>query len=213
LEQGYARPERIADAVVHMAGMVLGLVGCIVLAAVALPRGSWLLLASLGLYTTGLLAMLGCSALYNMTPSSNWTDLFRRLDHAAIFVMIAGTYTPFALVAIGDDWGLGLFAFVWLTAAGGVMLKLVWPRRLERLSIVLYLLLGWSVLAVLEPLFGAVSLPGIVLLAAGGILFTVGVVFHLWERLPYHKAIWHVLVLAAAACHYAAVLGEVALAG
>jgi hemolysin III len=177
-----------------------------------------LLLASLGLYAVGLLAMLICLAFYNlalydMIPLSSRTGVLRRLDHAAIFVMIAGTYSPFALVAIGGRWGLGLFAFVWFVATCGVVLKLLSPDRLERLSIGLYLLLGWSVLAALDPLFGAVSLPGIVLLAAGGVLYTVGVAFPLWQRLPYHTAIWHALVLAAAACHYAAVLGDVAVAG
>jgi hemolysin III len=213
MERGYTGPERIADAVVHVVGILLGIVATAILAAAALPKGDWLLLGSLGLYAAGLLAMLGCSAIYNMFLSSAWAGLFRRLDHAAIFVMIAGTYSPFALTVIGGKWGMSLFAFVWLVAIGGVVLKLGWPHRLERLSIALYILLGWSVLAVLDPLFGAVSLPGVILLALGGLLYTVGVVFHLWERLPYHRAIWHALVLAAAACHYAAVLGDVAFAG
>jgi hemolysin III len=209
----YSRAERIADAVVHVLGVVFGLAACITLIVVALPSSDALLWLALGLYGGGLLAMLACSALYNMTGHPRAKAVFRRLDHAAIFVMIAGTYTPFTLIAIGGAWGLGLLAFVWTVALAGVAVKLFWPRRLDRLSVGAYLLLGWSILVALDPLLGAVSAAGLVLLGAGGLLYSLGVVFHLWDRLPYQNAIWHALVLAAAACHFTAVLGEVAIAG
>jgi hemolysin III len=208
----YGAPERLADAVVHVLGVALALVGCIVLALVALPAGDLLRLGSLALYGAGLLAMLGCSALYHMAGEGPSKAVFRRLDHAAIFVMIAGTYTPFAVVAIGGGWGLGLVAFVWTVAIAGATLKLCCPARFERSSIAVYLLLGWTIMVALEPLQAAVPARGIALIAAGGILYSVGVVFHLWDRLPYHQVVWHVLVLMAAACHYLAILEQVALA-
>jgi len=208
----YSRAEVIADAVVHVLGLVFGLAACLSLAIVAWPSEDLLLWLALGLYGFGLLAMLSCSALYNLIRSPRYKAIVRRLDHAAIFVMIAGTYTPFTLIAIGGAWGLGLLAFVWTVALGGVAVKLLWPGRFDRLSVVAYLLLGWSILVVLDPLWGAVSAAGLVLLGAGGLLYSIGVVFHLWQRLPYQNAIWHAFVLAAAACHFSAVLSEVALA-
>ena len=212
----YTPAERRADAVVHAVGLALGLAACVALAAAALPRpdAGPRLLVGLGLYAAGLLAMLACSALYNLagTAAPARKRLLRRLDHAAIFLMIAGTYTPFALVAIGGAWGAGLLAFVWAVAAGGVAAELLGLRRGERLAVAAYLLLGWSILPALGPLAAAVSPVGVALLAAGGVLYSVGTVFHLWRGLPFQNAVWHGFVLAAAACHYAAVLREVAAA-
>jgi hemolysin III len=120
--------------------------------------------------------------------------------------MIAGTYTPFILIKLNTTWGLGLLAVVWTMAAIGIAIKLLIPRYLEGLSVALYLVQGWAVLAAWEPL--TTALPGqvLTLLMAGGVLYTVGVVFHLWDRLPYQNAIWHGFVLSAASCHFAAVV-------
>ncbi len=207
----YGRDEQIADRCIHVIGVTGSVIGFAVLITVALAQDSFPLLISLALYGTGLVAMLGCSALYNMTHHASRKEVLRRLDHAAIFIMIAGSYTPFALVKIGGAWGVGLFGYVWIIAAGGVLMKLLDPRRLERLSIGLYLLLGWVGVVALNPLLSALPLPAIALLGTGGLLYSVGVLFHLWGRLVYQNAIWHAFVLAGAACHYAAVLRYVAL--
>lgn len=209
----YSRSERIADAAVHALGLAFGLAAAVLLAVAALPRADALLWLALGLYAAGLLGMLSCSALYNLTRAPRRKAMFRRLDHAAIFVMIAGSYTPFMLIALGGNLGVGLLTFVWTVALGGVALKLFWPRRFDRLSVVAYLLLGWSILVALDPLVTALSAAGLALIVIGGLLYSLGVVFHLWTQLPFHNAIWHALVLAAAACHLAAVLLEVAAAG
>ncbi|MCG8357642.1 MAG: hemolysin III family protein [Kiloniellales bacterium] len=208
----YSKAERLADGVIHVIGVTFGLAASVALAALSLPRGDLLLLLSLGLYAMGMLSMLGCSALYNMTHDETRKQIFRRLDHAAIFVMIAGTYTPFVLIAIGGAWGLGLLAFVWSVAAAGVFLKLCYPRRFERLSVAVYLLLGWTILVAVEPFVTAVSTAGIVLILTGGLLYSLGVIFYLWKRLPYHNAIWHAFVLAAVVCHFSAVVGDIAIA-
>src|SRR5919202_5509553 len=203
--------ERRADAAVHALGLTLGSAGCVALAVIAPPRaGDPLCVAALVAYAAGLLAMLGCSALYNLTPEGGRKRLFRRLDHAAILLMIAGTYAPFALVKIAGTWGTGLLAFVWGVAGIGIAVELLGPGRHDGLSVAAYLLLGWSVLAALGPLSAAVSPAGLALLVAGGVLYSMGVAFPLWTRPPYHTAVWHGFVLAAAACHYAAVLREVA---
>lgn len=209
----YSRAERLADAAVHILGLVFGLAAVVSLAVAAWPSNDVLLYLALALYGLGLLAMLGCSALYNLAGHGHWKPVFRRLDHAAIFVMIAGTYTPFTVVALGGAWGFGLLAFVWSVALAGVALKLFWPERLDRVSVAAYLLLGWSIVVAAGPLIGVLSAPGLVLLLLGGLLYSLGVAFHLWQRLPYQNAIWHAFVLAAAACHFTAVLSEVAIAG
>ncbi|HZF33389.1 MAG TPA: hemolysin III family protein, partial [Candidatus Angelobacter sp.] len=113
------------------------------------------------------------------------------------------------LVRMGGEWGFGIAIFVWLAAIAGIALKLLYPRRLEGLSIVLYLAIGWAILVGLRPLFAAVPLPAIVMLGIGGLLYSIGVVFHLWHRLPYHNAIWHGFVLAATGCQWVAVLNGV----
>lgn len=207
------RAERIADLVVHAIGLGCGLAACIALAAVALPKADARLAVALAVYGAGLIAMLGCSAAYNISTSPRRRRWLRRVDHAAIFVMIAGTYTPFSLITLQGRWGLGLLAFVWSVALLGVAGKLFMAARFERWSVPAYLLLGWTVLVALEPLVDAISLPGLLLLGAGGVLYTTGIVFYRWQRLPFQTAIWHGFVLAAAACHFTAVLGEVALAG
>jgi hemolysin III len=181
--------------------------------AVAAPQGRLTLTLSLLVYSFGLLAMLICSAVYNGSSASPRKNLLRRLDHAAIFLMIAGTYTPFLAVKMDGGWGRWLLLYVWAVAGVGVMLKLLWVNRFERLSVVLYLFLGWTILVAIDALFMATSFPAIVLLGTGGILYSVGVLFHLWEQLAYQQPIWHGCVAAAAACHYAAVLGEIALPG
>jgi hemolysin III len=205
-----SRSERRVDAMVHVVGVTLGLAACVTLAIVAWPGAGPAVLVSLAVYGTGLLAMLGCSALSNIAGHGRPEALWHRLDHAAIFVMIAGTYTPFAAIAIGGAWGTGLLVFVWTVAAAGVVLKLLDPGRRETLALAAYLLLGWTILVAIDRLIAAVSPPALVLLAAGGILYSVGVLFYRWHRLPYHRAIWHGFVLTAAACQYFAVLDVIA---
>jgi hemolysin III len=158
-----------ADAMVHVIGVTC-LAACVALALIALPGADPAVVVSLVVYGAGLLAMLGCSALCNTAGPGPLTALWRRLDHAAIFVMIAGTYTPFAAIAIGGVWGTGLLVFVGTVAAAGVVLKLLHPKRLETLSIAAYLLLGWTILVAIDHLIAAVSMPAFVLLAAGGVL-------------------------------------------
>ena len=131
----YRRGERIADRCVHYAGLVAGPVGAVVLVVAAAERERALTIVSVAIYGVGLLGMLGASALYNLAEPSRRKEWFRRLDHAAIFLMIAGSYTPFTLVRMGGGWGLGIAIFVWLVAVTGIALKLLYPRRLERLSI------------------------------------------------------------------------------
>ncbi|MBP6010796.1 MAG: hemolysin III family protein [Alphaproteobacteria bacterium] len=209
----YSRGEVMADAAAHVLGVLFGLVATIALVITASQHDHFLLILGASLYGLGLISMLTCSAAYNLWPPSPTKELLRRFDHAAIFLMIAGTYTPLLLNRVGGEWGVGLLGFVWAVALVGAAMKLVFPRRWESITLALYLGLGWSILAAVNPLIESVSMQSLVLIAVGGVIYSIGVVFHLWEKLPYQNAIWHWLVLTAAACHYIAVFNEVAIAG
>jgi hemolysin III len=198
-----------ADAAVHALSVAFGVAACAVLTALVLPAEDGTTVAALGLYAVGMLAMFGCSALYNLVDRGGPTSLLRRLDHAAIFVMIAGSYTPFAVVALGGGWGTALLVAVWGLAVVGAVLKLAVPRRVETISIALYLGLGWIVLLALPAVIAAVSPAGLALLAAGGVIYSVGTIFYRWQGLRFGRVVWHAFVLAGAACHYAAVLREI----
>jgi hemolysin III len=207
----YTLSERIADGCIHAVGFAASLVALFVLLFIGVKSDALLWVVSLTIYGLALVATFGFSAGYNLViRPPKLKEWLRRLDHAAIFLMIAGTYTPFVLIKMNTPWGLGLLAVVWTMAAIGIGLKLFAPRLLEGLSTALYLVQGWAVLAAWEPLMSA--LPGrvLTLLVVGGVLYTLGVVFHLWERLPYSNAIWHGFVLSAASCHFAAVIFVVA---
>lgn len=202
----YSDAEYRADRAVHVAGLLVAPVAVAALILhVLLSGGSLLTAFGIAVYGAALLAMLTCSALYNLLPDSPWSDWLRRCDHAAIYAMIAGTYTPFTLLWLPRDWGWIFCVAVWSVAAAGVAIKLAFPRQLERTSVVLYLVLGWSILLVIEPMSAALTVAGGALLIAGGVLYSLGVVFHLWRRLPFQNAIWHGFVLVAAACHFAAI--------
>ena len=198
---------RRADAVVHILGVPLGVIAAAVLlgrAALAPDTGAltWL---SLLLYAATLVAMLVFSAAYNMTRAEHRIERLRAIDHATIFLLIAGTYTPFMLVAVGGAWGTGFTAFVWACALAGAALKILYPRRLERLSIALYLLLGWSVVMTLNTLIDSVAPGPLWLLLAGGVTYTAGVGVYVLKHVTYHKALWHLFVLIAAGLHYLSV--------
>ena len=198
--------EFAADRLVHVVGLVAAGVGVLVLAVLAATSGRPIDLIPVSAYALGLFAMLGFSAAYNIARRSRHRDLLRRFDHAAIFAMIAGTYTPFTTLALSGSWAIGMTILVWTIAGLGIALKLILPqRRWEGLSVALYLVFGWIVLIAVGPLSRAVDTSVLVLLGAGGVVYSLGVIFHGWGRLPFQNAIWHGFVLAAAAIHYAAI--------
>jgi hemolysin III len=202
----YDRVELIADGIVHAIGVSLGLAGAIAIVVVAANSLHTAEISSIVVYSVGLLSMLGFSAAYNTWPVSRAKWVLRRFDHSAIFVMIAGTYTPFIAQMKGDLVAMGVLIGVWLTAVVGIILKLLLPGRFDRLAVVLYLLLGWSGAVVYEPVAAALPSLSIWLLAVGGALYSVGVVFYAWRSLRFQNVIWHAFVLVAACCHYSAVL-------
>jgi hemolysin III len=201
----YSLAELLADGIIHTVAIVAGLLAYAVLLAKVLSSGdSWIFLA-MTVYAAGFFLMFGFSLAYNMAPVSQLKWILRRFDHAAIFIMIAGTYTALLSAAGLTYWTRWLLAFVWIGAGGGVLLKFFLPGRLDRLSIVFFLVLGWSGAFALQPLSERLPVSALTLLVAGGLTYVAGVGFYLWENLRFQNAIWHSFVAAASALQFAAV--------
>ncbi|MBI1238823.1 MAG: hemolysin III family protein [Alphaproteobacteria bacterium] len=197
----------MVDAGIHAAGVTFAITGGIVVVVLAAMERQIPVTLGVLVYALALMATLAVSALYNLTPVSPRKEWLRRLDHATIFLLIAGTPTPF----VNADQALELALF-WSLALGAATAKLLMPRRAETWFIGAYLLLGWMAFALFAGGISSVSDVTVALIVVGGLLYSVGVVFHLWDNLRFHNAIWHGFVLAAAGCHYAAVLEGVVLA-
>ncbi len=205
----YTVRERVADGCIHVLGVSIGFTGfltLLILSAIYLPITST---TSLTIYGLAMLAMFSFSAAYHLVPMPDWKGLLRRFDQAAIFIKIAGTYTPFALIKMGGLWGYGLLIMVWTVALIGAFAKIFVKDRWDSISIYLYLGLGWVGVLFLYPLFMTLPLTSTILLIVGGGLYSIGVIFHLWEGLLYQNAVWHAFVLAGTSCHYAAIVSAV----
>lgn len=200
----YSRAERLSDAVVHVAGLVAVTAAVPVLIVLAaLLRGDAPAVLGATVYGATLVLMILCSALYNMMDRPGWAWLLQRLDHAAIYLKIAGTYTPFVLLT-GQG---GVLAIgIWLAAVLGVVLKILSPVRFRPLALALYLGMGWAGVLAGGDMLAALPPAVVWLMLAGGVLYSIGVGFYLWERLSFHYTIWHVFVLAATMTFYAAVV-------
>ena len=202
----YDRAEMIADGVVHGVGVFCGLVAATVLIVLTAIYASALDIAVVSVYVAGLLAMLVLSATYNLWPVSRAKWVLRRFDHSAIYLLIAATYTPFIMELKDSVFAMALLGGVWCVAIVGIVLKLVWPGRFDRLSVGLYLAMGWSGLMLYDRVVSALPTLALWFVVAGGALYSFGVIFHAWRRLRFQNAIWHCFVLLGAACHYTAVL-------
>jgi hemolysin III len=202
----YDRAELIADGIVLAIGVVLGLIAATALVVLAAVYASPLDIVGVSIYVAGLLTMLVLSATYNLWPVSRAKWVLRRFDHSAIYVLIAATYTPFILDMKASVFAIALLIGVWCVAIFGIVMKLGWPGRFDRLSIGLYLALGWSGAMLYDRVVAALPTLALWLVVAGGALYTIGVIFHSWRTLRFQNVIWHSFVLLGAACHYTAVL-------
>jgi hemolysin III len=205
-------PERRVDLVVHVIGLTVALVGGGVLVGLKAWQGPGLELAGVAIYAIGLAVLFACSALYNGLHASPRRDLWCRLDQSGIFLMIAGTYTPFLTKIIDPAWATGLAVAIWSIAVLGIAGTIALHERFNRVAVGIYLVMGWLAALAIGPLAQSLATSTLVLLTLGGVLYSAGVVFHVWKSLPYQNAIWHVFVLVAAATHYAAVVDAVLLA-
>lgn len=204
----YSRAERVSDAAVHVSGVVAALAAVpVMLTLTTLWIADRATLAAAAIYGTSLIAMLMCSAIYHMTPAPAWKDALRRVDQSAIYLKIAGTYTVFAVLS-----GIQtrpLLAGLWIAALAGAAIIVFAPGRVRAISIALYLGMGWAGAVAGGPMLQALTPTTYMLILTAGSLYTLGLIFFLWERLPFHNTIWHVFVLAASAILYAAMIAEV----
>ena len=205
----YDRAELIADGVIHAIGVLLGIIAATVLVVLAAVYASAIDIVGVSIYVAGLLSMLVLSATYNLWPVSPAKWVLRRLDHSAIYVLIAATYTPFIMELKDSVFAIALLVGVWCVAIFGIVLKLAWPGRFDRLSVGLYLALGWSGMMLYDSVIAALPQMALWFVLAGGALYSLGVIFHAWQRLRFQNVIWHCFVLLGAACHYTAVLNLV----
>jgi hemolysin III len=199
----YSVAERAADAAVHAVGLPLGLVAALALVGRATAFGA-LTTAVIGLYAAGLVGMLGASAAYQLCPDGKLKESLRRLDRSMIFVMIAGTYTPISVLVLDGRGGLALCSLVWGLAAIGIFLTLRYPRRFETALLLLYLVMGWMLLALPQTCVALLHGAVLALILGGGIVYTAGAVLQM-VPVKFNNPAWHLLILVAASMHYAAI--------
>jgi hemolysin III len=197
--------EEIAHSATHGLGSVLSIVGLVAMVLVSERSGDVRHVVASVVYGVTLILLYLASTLYHGIPSPRAKRVLKVLDHSAIYLLIAGTYTPFTLISLRGAWGWTLFGLIWSLALLGITLKVADIGRFKWLSIVLYLGMGWLVVVALKPLIAAVSPAGVRLVFFGGVSYTLGVLFYTWRRLPYHHAVWHLFVLAGSLFHFFAV--------
>ena len=198
--------DEIANSVTHGVGVLLSIVGLVFLMIVAGRHGTAWHIVSCAIYGSTLVLLYLFSTLYHALPGRRTKYVFRIFDHSSIYLLIAGTYTPFMLVNLRGPWGWSIFVVIWTLAISGGVFKSVAIGRFAVLSATIYVLMGWLILIAIRPLLHAIPWNGFLWLAAGGVCYTVGVIFFATDRIRYFHMIWHLFVMAGSACHYVAVL-------
>ena len=202
----YSDIEERANAITHGLGVVLGVVGLILLLIRAFDyQADMLTVASMAVYGSSIILLFLASTLYHSITTEKTKRLLKTLDHCAIYLLIAGSYTPFLLVGLRTPLAMGLMAVIWGIALVGIIMKIAFVYRFKRLSLFIYLAMGWLSLIVVYQLAMNINIGGLVLLAVGGVIYSLGVIFYVAKRIPYNHAIWHLFVLAGCACHFFAI--------
>jgi hemolysin III len=202
----YTAKEEMLNSASHAIGMVLGIIGLIMLLTKSLNNDAdALTIASMSVYGGSVILLFLASTLYHAVPHQNMKRALKTLDHSAIYLLIAGSYTPFLLVSLRTPLAIGLMIVIWSIALIGVIMKVAFVYRFKRASLITYLIMGWLSLIVIYQLAMHLDVGGLVLLAAGGLIYSLGVIFYVSKRIPYNHAIWHIFVLAGCACHFFAI--------
>jgi hemolysin III len=204
-ESEYSFGEEVANALTHGIGAVFGIVGLVLMVLVATALDDPWRLWSAIIYGASLVLLFVASTVYHAVPGGRAKRFWQQMDHCAIYLLIAGTYTPFLMISLRDSWGYWLLAVIWSLAVFGVVFTLLWRHRFPKIALATYVLMGWLIVIAAGPLMQKVPAAGMWLLLGGGLAYTFGVVFYVWERLPYSHAIWHVFVLAGSALHFLAI--------
>ena len=199
--------EELANAVTHGVGFVASLIGLPILVVAAASRGERAALVGVSVFGAALVALYAASTLYHAVSHPTLKQRLRVLDHACIYLLVAGTYTPFTLGVLRGRWGWTLFGIVWTLAALGVLFKVLFGGgAMAKLSTAVYVAMGWVVIIAIKPLVAAMDSAGLMLLVAGGLLYTGGVVFYVDKRRTWSHPVWHLFVMGGSVCHYFAVL-------
>jgi len=198
--------EELANAITHGVGLVLSLIGFVVLLVLALVRGGPWQIAGCAIYGVTLVSLYAASTLYHSASSLRLKRTLLIFDHCAIYLLIAGTYTPFLLVNLRGPWGWSLFGVVWGLALAGVLFKFWFAGHFPVLSTSFYVLMSWVGIVAVKPVLAHIPASGVLWLAVGGLMYMLGVVFYAVRRIPFNHVIWHLLVMAGSTCHYVAIL-------
>jgi len=202
----YTRGEEIANSITHGIGAGLSIAGLSVLVVLASMHGDVWRVVSFSIYGATLVILYLASTIYHGLPESKAKNIFQIIDHISIYLLIAGTYTPLMLVNLKGGWGWSIFGIIWGLAVLGITLKAIFLNRFEKLSVIIYVIMGWICIIALKEMLIKISLPGLIWLGAGGILYTSGIALYVWKTLPYNHAIWHLFVIAGSICHYFTIL-------
>lgn len=202
----YSPREELVHGISHGIGTGLAITGMVIMLITASRYGNAWHVVSAAIYGSSLILLYLASTLYHLLSNPGVKRFFQQLDHSMIYVLIAGTYTPLTLVILRGAWGWTLFGLVWGMALCGLVLELTIKKRIQRLSLILYLGMGWLLVIAVKPLVMSLATGGIILLLAGGLLYTLGVIFYVWNNLSYHHAIWHLFVMAGSTAHFFAIL-------
>ncbi|KLV05010.1 MULTISPECIES: PAQR family membrane homeostasis protein TrhA [Photobacterium] len=206
LRSGYSVAEEVANSISHGLGMIFGIVGLVLLLMQAVQADADALsITSLSIYGGSMIVLYLASTLYHAIPFARAKRALKTFDHCAIYLLIAGTYTPFLLITLRTPLAITLMAVIWLIALLGMLVKIVFVYRFKRLSLATYLAMGWLSLIAVYPLAMSLETGGLVLLAAGGVIYSLGVLFYVNQRIPFNHAIWHVFVLGGTVCHFLAI--------
>lgn len=206
MDQRYYKPTQIVNTLTPALGFLLSIPGLVALIAHAVSNGNSWHIVSFTIYGSSLVISYAAFTLYHIFKfHERWGKVFKILDHSTIYLLIAGTYTPFTLVSLRGNWGWTLFAAVWVVTVLGILLKIFFVHRFKVLAPLIYLFMGWLIIFAIKPAVELIPRAGLHLLLAGGLFYSLGLIFYAWKRLIFHHAIWHLFVLAGSACHYFAV--------
>lgn len=201
-EENFTKGEEITNAILHGIGSGLAIAALVILIVFASIRGNATHVVSYTIYGATLVLLYLASTLYHSLPRGKGKDVFEIFDHSAIYLLIAGSYTPLALVALKGALGWTIFGIVWGLSVVGIVFKVFWVKKFVVLSTVLYIAMGWLIIIAIKPLMNVLNTTSIVFLVVGGVLYTLGTVFYVWRRMKYHHAIWHLFVLGGSICHF-----------
>ncbi|AAO35202.1 hemolysin D [Clostridium tetani] len=202
----YTKKEEIANAITHGIGVIFSIVALVLLVVFATKYKDAWYTVSYSIYGSTLIILYMCSTLYHSFTNEKVKKIFRKFDHSSIFLLIAGTYTPFTLTILRGKLGWSILGIIWVITIVGIVLKIVCFEKMEKVSTFLYIAMGWVIVVALKSIISSLPVKGIVLLIAGGLIYTVGCIFYAKDKIPYNHAIWHVFVLGGSVCHFFSIL-------